>query len=178
MQRRPKIIVSIVTFCIVGILVLVFCPIIVLGRNNLISIRAVELQHGEPTIVRVSGACGHLFSIKRVKAQRSGSSISILVYASLVSPVNLPWEHDSGIFEYDLSVPKSVSEIRFGKKGVLIWKRAPDEYSELHGYPTLGSIAIVGEVGDPLVLGPTPTQWCAKSNHTAISQITNVASQM
>lgn len=101
----------------------VFPPVLVLGHRNMVFLKATELQHGGVTTVKVSGICGHVFSVKKIDTKQEGPSITVAVYAGFVSPVKLPWRHDSGSFQLDLIVPDTVNEIRFGKEEAVIWRR-------------------------------------------------------
>ena len=91
---------------------------VVLNRRSIVKLTVVEHTNSGATVVHVSGLCGDDgYSIKRIAIAVEGSSITMFVYASIVRPGKTGW------FEYDVPVPPSVNEIRFGKDKVLIWRR-------------------------------------------------------
>ena len=86
--------------------------VIVLETRSVVKPKVVEHSCSEATVVHVSGICEEdAYVIKRVVATVEGPSINLLVYAVLLRPGAI------GRFEYDVTVPASVNEIRFGKAG-------------------------------------------------------------
>jgi hypothetical protein len=72
---------------------------------------------GSPT-VRVSGSSGHsALSVKNISTKKDGSSVVVLVHLFLAR------RGTTGDFKYDVVLPDSVNEIRFGKDKAVIWQR-------------------------------------------------------
>ncbi len=91
---------------------------IVLECGRVSQLKVVEQRQSGITIIHVSGRCAEEFyDVKRVEAIVDGSSINLLVYASIMRP------GATGEIEYAVSDPASVNEIRFGKQKVVIWRR-------------------------------------------------------
>jgi len=91
---------------------------IMLETRSVAKLTVVERTRSEVTVVHVSGLCQEgAYVIKRVVATVEGSSVNLFVYAVLLRPGATGW------FEYDVTVPASVNEIRFGKDKVVIWTR-------------------------------------------------------
>lgn len=84
--------------------------------------QCTEIQTRAPTIIKVSGlAFSSALVVDRITTQQEGSSITILVY---LAPTR-EGTSASGSFVYELTVPDSVQEVRFGNSGVVIWRRTP-----------------------------------------------------
>ena len=80
-------------------------------------LKVVSLYSPKPTM-HISGFSGHsALAVKKITTEREGPSIIVLVH---LFPAR---GKRSGNFEYDVPIPDSVNEIRFGKDKVLIWKR-------------------------------------------------------
>ena len=91
---------------------------VVLERISIAQLKIVEHTRSGLTIVHVSGWClDDAYAIKRITATVEGSSINLLVYAFLVR------SGKTGAIEYDVTIPPSVNELRFGKERVVIWRR-------------------------------------------------------
>jgi len=92
---------------------------IVLEYRDVMSAKAVEMQHHPGlTVVRISGFSGNsAYCVKKITTQREGTSILVLVNLYLAR------RGATGSFEYDVPVPDSVNEVRFGQQKALIWKR-------------------------------------------------------
>jgi hypothetical protein len=109
--------------CVAVVSICLFLPVIPLEHGNFIFLKAVELRRTGPIVVRISGVCADLFSVRKVGSREKGKVMAIAVYGSLASPVKLPWGEGSQSFEYDLVVPNTTKEIRLGKEGFVIWQR-------------------------------------------------------
>jgi hypothetical protein len=107
---------------VLAILILEGClarPDVVLEYKDIQSFQCVEVQTRAPTIIRVAGlAFSSALVVDRVTTQQEGSSITIFVH---LAPTRAG---ASGSFVYELSVPDSAQEVRFGHNGVVIWRRA------------------------------------------------------
>jgi hypothetical protein len=102
----------------VGLLAYFHWHTTVLEHSSVIGFKAVETSKPESTVVRISGLSGHsALSIKKITTVREGTSQVVLVH------VFLGRSGTSGSFSYDVIVPNSVNEIRFGKERVTIWTR-------------------------------------------------------
>jgi len=92
----------------------------VLERRNVVNLRVEEIGNGDPAAVRISGLSGHsAYSVKTITSQQDGSSIDVLVHLFLAR------RGTTGNFRYDVVVPDSVSDIRFGSAREIIWTRKP-----------------------------------------------------
>jgi hypothetical protein len=77
-----------------------------------------ELQAAQPVKLRISGlAFNSAMSVKKITTKIDGSVITVQVQLALARPGT------SGSFAYELTVPDSVSEVRFGKGTAPVWKR-------------------------------------------------------
>ncbi|MFI5103207.1 MAG: hypothetical protein ACHP9V_07575 [Terriglobales bacterium] len=101
---------------------------IILEREAVIHLQVIELQHGRSTVVRISGLSGHsALSVKKITSHVENGEITVIVRLFLAR------EGTSGNFQYDVPVPESVNEIRFGQKKELIWRRESGPESETPG---------------------------------------------
>jgi len=92
---------------------------IILERETVVHLQVVELQRGQSVVVRISGLSGHsALSVKRITSHVENGTIIVIVHL-----FSLPGQGTSGNFQYDVPVPESVNEIRFGQKNELIWQR-------------------------------------------------------
>jgi len=90
---------------------------VVLERGAVVHLQVVELRQGPSTVVRISGLSGHsALSVKKISSHCENATITVIVRL-------LVREETSGYFQYDVPVPESVNEIRFGQKRELIRKR-------------------------------------------------------
>ena len=97
-------------------------PTIVLEPRYTKELRVVELSSRPTCIVRVSGlSLSSVYSADKFTAQAEGQSLNLLVFLSL----SAPWRTVKR-FQYDVTVPESVNEIRFGKSKEVIWRRGPN----------------------------------------------------
>jgi hypothetical protein len=68
--------------------------------------------------LNISGLAFHSsLAVSNIKTQQEGSSLLVLVYLTQAR------EGLSGSFSYDLAVPDSVEEVRFGNEKMTIWTR-------------------------------------------------------
>ncbi len=89
----------------------------VLESRDTIQLKAVWLHSSDPAL-RISGLSGHsALAVKKITTEREDSSIVVLVHLDLAKGKR------SGSFEYDVPIPDSVNQIRFGKDKALLWKR-------------------------------------------------------
>jgi hypothetical protein len=94
----------------------------VLEYRDAINLKAVESRDSGTTVVRVTGLSGlSAYSVKTITSEREDSSMLIFVHLFLAR------RGTTGTFEYAVSVPDSVNEVRFGKNKMLIWKREPKQ---------------------------------------------------
>ena len=89
----------------------------VLESKDAFRLNVLETHDTTGTVVRVSGICGPALSVKKITTKSDNATILVLVHAMLTRSGTQGW------FEYDVPVPDSVSEIRFGKSKTLIWAR-------------------------------------------------------
>ena len=96
---------------------------VTLERTNVIGLDVAEIRdHGFLT-VRISGLSGNsALSVKDISTQRAGSSLVVLVHLFLAR------RETTGSFKYDVLVPDSVNEIRFGEDKAIIWQRRASSY--------------------------------------------------
>jgi hypothetical protein len=112
----------VIAFCalVVGAVVIVhyYRHAMVLERRFVAEFKVAEIQHDSIHFVRISGLCGHSsMSVYDIAEKRSDSSVTVLVYISLVLPGT------NGYFHHDVQILDGVNEIRFGKSEAVIWRR-------------------------------------------------------
>jgi len=91
---------------------------VTLERPNVIGLNVAEIRDSGFLTVRISGLSGQsALSVKDISTQRAGSSVVVLVHLFLAR------RETSGSFKYDVLVPDSVNEIRFGEDMAIIWQR-------------------------------------------------------
>ena len=91
---------------------------IVLERRTVMNMRVVELEHGPPAVLRISGLSGHsACSVKDVQSRIENTSVVVTVRVFLAR------KGTSGYFQHDVVVPEYVNEIRFGNDKEVIWRR-------------------------------------------------------
>ena len=79
----------------------------------------VEALHDSPVRLRLSGlAFNSSMSVSRIETKTDSSVITVFVYLSVAK------KGMSGSFSYDLAVPDSVNEVRFGNEATPVWKRS------------------------------------------------------
>jgi hypothetical protein len=108
---------------VVVLAVLLFVAYIWWGHTSVLdrkiaSLHVVELQHGKFAVVRITGLSGEsACSVKKITSHVEDGTITVFVHLFLAR------KGTTGSFQYDVHVPESVNEIRFGKKRELIWSR-------------------------------------------------------
>ncbi len=118
-----------VTFAVlVGVAYVLWWHTLTLERPAVMQLQVVELQQGRSTVVRISGFSGHsAYSVKKITSRVENDTITVIVHLFLAR------KGTTGNFQYDVPVPESVNEIRFGQKKELIWKRESGPASEPPG---------------------------------------------
>ena len=114
MQRKFK------CFCVVVILLgMAACQReTVLEHKDVQSFGVVELNDQRQRTIRISGlAFASAMSVRRIETSVRGNSLTVLVFIGLAK------QGQSGSFAYDLILPPSVQDVRFGKNEVVIWHR-------------------------------------------------------
>jgi hypothetical protein len=94
-------------------------------------LKVEELPGTRPIELKISG---HPFYsgmvVRSITTEKDGPMIIVSVHLATIGLVK---PKTSGTFEYDLTVPESVAEVRFGHSSTLIWKRrAPSAYMPDH----------------------------------------------
>lgn len=78
----------------------------------------VEKLPGTPTRLMLSGlAFNSSMGVRKITTKRDGTAVVVLVRLSLAH------RGASGNFAYELTVPDSVNEVRFGHSVTTVWKR-------------------------------------------------------
>jgi hypothetical protein len=94
---------------------------VILEAKDIQSFKVEELHGTPPTKLKISG---HPFYsgmvVRNIIAKHDGPAITVLVHLALIG---LAKPKTSGIFEYELTIPDSVNEVRFGRTVLPIWKR-------------------------------------------------------
>lgn len=91
---------------------------VILEARDVQNFRVQEVQEKYPTELRLSGlAFNSSMGIRNITTEKYGPVLTVLVHLSLAHRAN------SGNFDYQLTVPDSVNEVRFGRSSVAIWKR-------------------------------------------------------
>lgn len=93
----------------------------ILESSGIDNLKVEELSGVHPTRLKISARL--LFSgavIRTIAEKEQGSTITILVHLAAVGEAK---PKTTGGLEYELSVPDSVNEVRFGHSSTLIWKR-------------------------------------------------------
>jgi hypothetical protein len=124
MKRRYKVLLG----CIVGFLVV---RASITTYNNIYNVTleakdvqlfAVQQVREQPTTLRMSG---HPFYsgmvIRSITTRTQGSVMTVTVHLALVGLVKP--NKSSGMLDYELTVPESVNEVRFGTSSTPIWRR-------------------------------------------------------
>jgi hypothetical protein len=78
-----------------------------------------ELRNTQPVKLRISGlAFNSAMSVRETTTKTDGSVIVVQVHLAPSKPGT------SGSFEYELTIPDSVNEVRFGQDAAPVWKRS------------------------------------------------------
>jgi hypothetical protein len=90
----------------------------ILAHKDVQFFKVVELPGRKPTALKISGLAFYsALAVEKITTDIEGRSLTVNVYLCLARPGL------SGSFDYELSVPDSVHEVRFGSEKVVIWKR-------------------------------------------------------
>lgn len=90
----------------------------ILEYKDVQSFQATVIFDRTPLALKISGLAFHsAMSVEKITTKIEGPLLTIYVHLT-VAKSGL-----SGRFEYELSVPDSVNEVRFGKEKFVIWKR-------------------------------------------------------
>lgn len=93
----------------------------VLEPRGVHGFKVEELLGAKPTGLRISGRCrGGAMAVSRITSKVEESSMVVQVHVALVV---LMRRGSSGSFQYELSVPDSVNEVRFGNSLTPVWRR-------------------------------------------------------
>ena len=91
---------------------------VILESKDVLNLKVEETPYSHPTQLKLSGlAFNSSMGIRKITTKRDGPAIVVLVHLSLAS------RGASGNFAYELTVPDSVKEVRFGRSNISIWKR-------------------------------------------------------
>ena len=89
----------------------------VLERKDTGLFSVKELNGKAPYKLIISGSIFHSsLVVNEIRTKIQGSSLTVFVHLVLTKPGY------SGTFVYELEVPESVSEVRFGNGGTVIWE--------------------------------------------------------
>jgi hypothetical protein len=92
----------------------------ILEKKDVQFFKIQELRDGTKPTLHISGlAFSSAMSVNKIVTKRDGTAIVVLIYLFMARPGT------SGSFQYDLAVPESVTEVRFGNDSTVIWKRKP-----------------------------------------------------
>jgi hypothetical protein len=118
---------------------------VILERKYVVHLQVVELQHGRSTVVRISSLSGlSAYSVKKITSHVEGDMKTVIVRLFLAR------RGTSGNFQYDVLVPESVNEIRFGQASELIWRRGkPRLYGCVFGTESLTGICSTISISNP-----------------------------
>ncbi|MDA8103769.1 MAG: hypothetical protein M0Z71_00150 [Nitrospiraceae bacterium] len=90
----------------------------VLERKDIQFFKVEEINRGKSIALKISGLAFHsALAVTSIKKEEQGSSLLILVY---LGPAK---EGLSGSFSFEVPVPDSVKDVRFGNEKTVIWVR-------------------------------------------------------
>lgn len=90
----------------------------ILEYKDVQSFKATPMPDRTPLVLKISGLAFHsAMSVEKITTRTEGSSLIVYVHLTLARPGL------SGKFEYELPVPSSINEVRFGNEKAVIWKR-------------------------------------------------------
>jgi hypothetical protein len=108
-------------FCILAFLMTGSCAVVhdsVLESKDVQFFKVEELPRARPTRLIISGLVfKSALSVNKITTKTEGSVTVVMVHLALAKPGT------SGSFQYELPVPDSVDEVRFGSTATSIWKR-------------------------------------------------------
>lgn len=94
---------------------------VILEAKDVQHLRVEESSSASPMRLKISG---HPFYsgmiVRKISTTQKGSIITVLVHLAAIGLVK---PKTSGVFEYDLSIPDSIDEVRFGRSATVIWER-------------------------------------------------------
>lgn len=91
---------------------------VILESKDVIFLKVREEPGVRPIKLQIDSATSSsAMSVYKIATRTEGSTIVVLIHAGLAK------EGTSGTIKYELSVPDSVNEVRFGRNATLIWKR-------------------------------------------------------
>ena len=91
---------------------------VILALKDVQFFKIVELAGRKPTALEISGLAFHsALAVEKIATDTKGNSLMVDLYLCLARPGL------SGSFDYELSVPDSIYEVRFGDEKILIWRR-------------------------------------------------------
>lgn len=91
---------------------------VILESRDVQNFKVEERPGTHPTRLKLSGlAFNSSMGVRKITTKRDGSAVVVLVHLSLAH------RGASGNFAYDLTVPDSVNEVRFGSRTTPIWTR-------------------------------------------------------
>ena len=90
----------------------------ILESKDVIFLKVKEEPGVRPIKLQIDSATSSsAMSVYKIATRTEGSTIVVLIHAGLAK------EGTSGTIKYELSVPDSVNEVRFGRNATLIWTR-------------------------------------------------------
>ncbi|MBV9670047.1 MAG: hypothetical protein JOZ43_03740 [Acidobacteriales bacterium] len=93
---------------------------VILESKNVVHLKIEEPQATHPTRLKISGfAFNSSMGVRKITTKIEGSAVVVSVHLSMAD------REAGGNFAYELTVPDSVDEVRFGTSKTLIWKRHP-----------------------------------------------------
>lgn len=91
---------------------------VILEPKDVIFLKVKEEPGVRPTELQIDSATSSsAMSVYKITTRTEGAAIVVLVHAGVAR------RGTSGTIKYELSVPDSVDEVRFGRSSALIWKR-------------------------------------------------------
>ena len=102
------------------------CFNVLLESKDIQYFKVEEVQATRPTKLVISGlAFNSSMTVKKITTKTTGSAIVVLVYLALS-------KKGTSSFAYELTVPDSVNQVKFGSSVTPIWKRGspPDPPSK------------------------------------------------
>src|SRR5260221_6460641 len=126
MKTMPKLVVILIAFLTVGGCAAIYELYnafynVILESKYVDHFNVAELLGTHPTKLKISG---HPFYsgmvVRAVTEKKDGPTIIVSVHLAVIGLVK---PKTTGMFEYEVSVPDSVNEVRFGRSSTLIWQQ-------------------------------------------------------
>jgi hypothetical protein len=90
----------------------------ILAYRDVQFFKVVELPSQKTTAIEISGLAFHsALAVEKITTDIKGKSLMVEVYLCPARPGL------SGSFDYELSIPDSVNEVRFGGEKFVVWRR-------------------------------------------------------